>query len=146
MRRKTGFTLIELLITIAIIGILTAIAFPSYTSYIQRSRIAEATNQLATMRVQLEQYYQDNRNYGSTAAACGNNIGTLDGESFSFSCNSGTIATNQGYLVTATGKASRGMSGFAFTIDQDNTHQTTAFPGASGLPRNCWIVRPGDAC
>ncbi|QEL64199.1 type IV pilus assembly protein PilE [Oryzomicrobium terrae] len=144
--RRTGFTLIELLITIAIIGILASVAYPAYTSYVQRGRIAEAMNQLATMRVQLEQYYQDNRNYGSTAAACGNNIGTLDGDAFTFSCNYGTVATNQGFLITATGKAGRGMNGFTFTIDQDNARQTTAFPNASGLPRNCWMSRAGDTC
>lgn len=141
-----GFTLIELMVTVAILGILAAIAYPSYTGYIQRSRITEATNNMATMRVQLEQYYQDNRNYGSSATACGNNIGTLDGDAFSVSCNWGAGGTDQTYLLTATGKAARGMAGFIFTLDSSNNRQTLAFPGTSGLPRNCWMWRPGDSC
>lgn len=142
--RVNGFTLIELMITVAIVAILATIALPSYTAYVQRGRITEATNELSTFRVQLEQYYQDNKNYGSSAGACGNNIGTSVGDAFDFSCNWGAGGTSQSYLITATGKGS--MAAFAFTIDQDNARQTTAFPGASGLPKDCWLLRAGDTC
>lgn len=134
----------ELLVTVAIVGILAAIALPSYTAYVQRGKIVEATTQLSTSRVQLEQYYQDNKSYGSSAANCGNSIGTLTGTSFNFTCSWGTVGTNQGFLITATGTNS--MSNFAFTVNQENAKETTAFPGASGLPKLCWIIRPGDSC
>jgi type IV pilus assembly protein PilE len=51
-----GFTLIELMITVAVVAILTAIAFPSYTEYVRRGRIAEAVSALATTRVRLERF------------------------------------------------------------------------------------------
>jgi type IV pilus assembly protein PilE len=139
-----GFTLIEVMIVVAIIAILTAIAVPGYMQHVQRGRIVEATSQLATYRVKLEQYYQDNKNYGSTASVCGNSIGTATGDYFNFTCNWGAGATNQSFLITATGKAS--MAGFSFTVDQSNGRATTGFPGQSGVPAACWITRKGDAC
>ncbi len=42
LRGLHGFTLIELMITVAIIGILSAIAYPSYSEYVKRTHRAEA--------------------------------------------------------------------------------------------------------
>jgi type IV pilus assembly protein PilE len=67
--RSRGFTLIELMITVVVIGILAAVAYPSYTDYIRRGKISQATSELSAMRVRLEQYYQDNRNYGVAGCA-----------------------------------------------------------------------------
>jgi type IV pilus assembly protein PilE len=145
--RQQGFTLMEMMIVVAIVAILAYIAVPSYQDYVRRSKLTDATSQLGDLRVRLEQFYQDNRNYGSTAAACGVPMPTGEAaKHFTFSCNWGAGGTNQSFLVTATGNAAQGMSGYAFTISETNAKQTTAFPGATGLPRNCWILRAGDAC
>ena len=145
-RGTRGFTLIELMIALAVISILAAVGYPSYKDYVLRSRIAEATGELSTARVRLEQYYQDARpsNYGSTASACG--IAAPSSGSFTYSCAWGADSTSQTFLLTATGKASAGMSGFTFTIDSANAQRTTAYPGASGLPAACWLTRRSDTC
>src|SRR5436189_31136 len=67
--RQAGMTLIELMVTLVIIGILTSIALPAYGDYVTRGRIPQATNNLATMRVKLEQYFQDNRTYVGACSA-----------------------------------------------------------------------------
>jgi type IV pilus assembly protein PilE len=68
----------------------------------------------------------------------------LTGDSFDFSCNWGDNGTAQGFLITATGK--NAMNGFQFTVDQDNVRKTVEFPGASNLPKDCWIYTSGDSC
>ncbi|MCV0438664.1 MAG: prepilin-type N-terminal cleavage/methylation domain-containing protein [Hydrogenophaga sp.] len=139
-----GFTLIELMITVAVIGILASIAYPSYTDYVRRSRIAEATGDLSAARVRLEQFYQDNRNYGSTAAACTVPMPVSGSGAFNYSCAWGATASNQSFLITATGIGA--MAGYTFTVDNNNNRTTTAFVGAAGLPLPCWLTKRGSAC
>jgi type IV pilus assembly protein PilE len=146
-RRSAGFTLIEVLVTVAIVAILGAVAVPAYTEYVTRGKIPEATSTLASMRVQLEQYYQDNRNYGSSAAGCG--VASPNGQNFTFSCNWGPGASNQSFSITATGVAGGPMSDFTYTIDQAGTRRTTRLPAAWGtappaIP--CWVVKKGGGC
>lgn len=138
-----GFTLIEVMITVAIVGVLAAIAYPSYTQYVRRGKIVEALGELSTLRVRLEQYYQDNRNYGSTASACG--VAMPVQPSFTFTCTWGASATSQSFLAAATGKASAGMSGFGYTVDETNAQRTTQFEGATSTA-TCWLKKQGESC
>jgi type IV pilus assembly protein PilE len=139
-----GFTLIELMITVAVVAILSAIAYPSYVAYIQRGRVAEVTGLLATTRVRLEQFYQDNRTYGSTATTCG--VAMPTAQQFAFTCNWGSGGTNQTFLLTAAGVAGSAMAGFQFTVNDANLQRTVAYPGDTAVPANCWKQRKGQSC
>jgi general secretion pathway protein G len=63
-----GFTLVEMMITVAIIGILAAIAIPAYNNYIERARVSSAVSDIAAMSVQIEQYFVENRVYPDSLA------------------------------------------------------------------------------
>ncbi|PTU80049.1 pilus assembly protein [Pseudomonas indoloxydans] len=71
MRASKGFTLIELMVTVAIIGILAAIAYPSYTQYVVRANRAEAQSYLMDLAQRQQQVLMDSRAYLSTVSALG---------------------------------------------------------------------------
>jgi len=56
MKKSKGFSLIELMIVIAIIGILAAIAIPSYQTYIQKSRFAEMFSVAHFQQLKIEEF------------------------------------------------------------------------------------------
>lgn len=133
-----GFTLIELMVTVAIITILATIALPAYKDYVTRSRLSEATSALSAKRVQLEQFYDNNRTYVN-APGCNNDSSTSN--SFDFSCT-GVDASR--YTLQAVGKSS--MSGFTLTINQDNARGTPSAGSGWTSNTNCWISSKAGSC
>ena len=61
--REGGFTLIELMITVSIIGILAAVAYPSYTKYIARAKRSAAESFMMNLASKQEQFMLNARNY-----------------------------------------------------------------------------------
>jgi type IV pilus assembly protein PilE len=148
----TGFTLIEVMITVAIVAILAAVALPAYGDYIRRGQLPEAFAGMSDLRVKMEQYYQDNRNYGTAQCAdagppsWSNGSGTLTysgAQFFGFSCT--TNAGGQGYTITATGNAGR-ATGHVYRINQGNQRFTATFNNTAQSPeRGCWLSK-GSEC
>ena len=138
---QRGFTLLEVMITVAIVGILAAIALPSYNDYILRSKIIDGTMALGDFRTQMEKYFLDNRTYQDAGGNCGIADKTVD--NFTISCLSGAATT---YTVTATGIAAKGMpAAFVYTVDQAN-QKTSAGPSGWSGSKTCWAVRKDGSC
>ena len=137
-----AFTLIEVMIVVAIIGILASVALPAYSDYVRRGQLPEAFSALSDFRAKMEQYYQDNHNYGSSAA-CADAAGTAswkafaDTEHFSFRC--ATSNSQQGYTISATGRAGAAV-GHVFTINHNGDRATTQFKSAS-VTASCWLTK-----
>lgn len=139
--RARGFTLIEVMITVAIIAILSAIALPAYTSYVQRSRVPPALDALSSLATRLEQRFQDTGSYAAADDddACGATLPSAD--KFTISCElSGK--DGDGFIATATGSGP--VEGYTYTINHQGVRATTAHP--NGTPAtNCWSMK-GAVC
>lgn len=149
-RLGAGFTIVELMVTVAIIAILASIAVPSYSDYVLRGRITEATTALQDARLKMEQYFQDNRTYAASSTtsitnwsggntACGFNGPTED--KFKFTCTAAATT----FTITATGKTGQAMAGFTYKIDQANTRTTDATTWGK-TSTSCWVIRRDGAC
>ena len=152
MQRQSGFTLIEVMVTIAIIAILVGIALPSYTNYVTRGKIQEATTALLSMRVKMEQYFQDNRSYaspgGGVLAPCtaGSSVPVPTLKYFSITCPTLTAST---YTIQADG-TDNALLGYRITINEANQRITQAAPAswniAASLPKQCWAIKTNGEC
>jgi len=132
------------MVTVVIVSILAAIAIPAYKDYVIRGRIPDATSALATKRVQMEQYFQDNHTYApADVGPCATD--STSSKYFTFSCS--VPGTDTAYTLQAVGTGP--MTGFTYTVDQDNQKATTMSAGApSGWTGNdtCWVTKKGGAC
>ena len=71
---RAGYTLIEMMIVVAIIGILAAIAIPSFQSYLQRARVTEAVTFLGEIRQRQESYRAEFGQYCSVSGSPGTSV------------------------------------------------------------------------
>jgi prepilin-type N-terminal cleavage/methylation domain-containing protein len=144
-KKSEGFTLVELMITVAIVAILAAIAYPNYRNYVIRGQFADATQALAGVRANMERYYQDNRTYaaigGFTPPCVNTNVAS---GKFNIIC---PTANDSAYTAQAVGMAGTNADGFTFTLNQDGTQTTVVTsPPAPAAFQGCgtaWITRTG---
>jgi len=135
--KKNGFTLIELLVTIAVIGILSSVAYPSYLSYAQKARRAEAQSTLIDLANRQEMYYLDHHVYATnldTDLGMGANPLITENGYYSIQTNS-AISTAVGFTLTATAIASQANDSDCATLSITQNHNKSA---TNANATNCW--------
>jgi type IV pilus assembly protein PilE len=147
-----GFTLIELMIAVAIVGILTAVAYPAYRNYMLRAQINNAIDGMSAMSANLQRYFQDTQQYSSVSNAgapqspCpATQPSTPNYGTFYVYCYSLTPFT---YLIEAVGSGS--TAGFTYYMNNFNVKATnisapapSAWRTAPGGCSTSWVVKAG---
>ncbi|MDO3384879.1 type IV pilin protein [Gilvimarinus sp. SDUM040013] len=114
MHKNKGFTMIEILIVVAILGIISAIAYPSYMESVRKSNRADAKATLNHVSQQLHRCYSRDFKYSGCAAASST---TQSGEEF-YSINVATTDSTFTVTATATGAPQdKDTDCLTFTID-----------------------------
>jgi len=131
MANKRGFTLLELMIVLTVVGIIMAIALPTFNAQMRKSRRSEALSRVQQLALEQEKWRSNNPTYGT----CVNIVaGTLD--NYDLTC---TNLTATRYTLTATAKVGNDQN-------NDKSSGVTCTPlvydwnsGTLGkTPANCW--------
>jgi type IV pilus assembly protein PilE len=121
--RVRGFTLIELMIVVVIVSILMAIALPSYSLYMKKSRRSDAEATLMDIAQREQQYLNDSRAYApDTTTLAGGGTGLVPSDVSTFynvTINAPAGATPPTFVVTATPVATSAQAG-DYTLTLDN--------------------------
>ncbi|MFT5675911.1 MAG: type IV pilus assembly protein PilE [Paraglaciecola sp.] len=122
MFSKKGITLIELMIVLAIMGIIAAIALPSYQNQILRARRGDGITQLLQLQTQQESFRLENISYGTTAQ-----LALPPGEYFTYTSSNVGATT---YTLSATAKNSQTSDTSCTLLTLDQSMNKT--------PGSCW--------
>lgn len=142
---QRGFTFVELMITVAIIGVLVAIAYPSYRESVARSRRADAQVVLGNLAAAMERYYGERTPatyVGATTVGTGAifpSESPLDGTRKFYDIGVAT-ATTSGYSLTASPKNEQANDRCGtFTLASTGVRGITKLPtGSTAKPEDCW--------
>ena len=137
-QQSSGFSLIELMIVIAILGIIAAVAIPSYSSYLEKTRRVDGTSFLIEVAGEQIRFFSENNRYATTMAEMGfGDAATADSKEghYNISVESNTATS---YVLTAApvagGPQANDTKCASFTL---NSSEQKGVTGTAGV-NECW--------
>jgi len=143
--RVAGFTLIELMVTIVIAATLLAIAVPSYTSQVRKSRRTEARTAVLDLATREERYFSVNNSYsaqnfdlgyGGTATRSAAITGLPVGSGYytvTVTTTAATTTAQAGFQIVATAAGGQAKDAQCLTFTVDQTGAQSSSPSTT-----CW--------
>lgn len=129
---QKGITLIELMIAVAIVAILTSIAYPSYVNHLQTSRRTEAMAALTRIANLQEKNYMDNGTYATDLTKLGVGASPFITENSYYSISATTTSATADFTLTATAQNAQANDSHCATL----TLSSTGVKG--GTNADCW--------
>jgi type IV pilus assembly protein PilE len=145
IRKQRGVTLIELVVVMIIVGILAAVALPSYRKYVIRSQRSDAKDALLALATQQEKHYLQCNTYAGTIGAAtncagGQLLGTATSKNGWYQL---AIPASSALAYTVTATAIAGQNQFqdtecrTFSVDQAGV-KTAQDSGGADNTAECW--------
>tara|TARA_R110001583_G_scaffold19603_8_gene76568 strand:- start:21229 stop:21636 length:408 start_codon:yes stop_codon:yes gene_type:complete len=134
MNKQQGFTLIELLISLFILGILAAIAYPSYQGFVIKTRRVDAQSELIKAQIEQSSYRITHPTYINNTTSAGL---PSNNQHYTFSVVSASVNT---YIMKAEAKSTSSQSNDqvickTLFIDQNNTKTSDG----NTENNSCWV-------
>jgi type IV pilus assembly protein PilE len=141
-RPQRGFTLIELMIVVAIVAILAAIAFPSYTQQVRKGRRVDAKSAMLDLAARQEKFFATNNRYSvsGTTLNYGNNfpISLVTGSVTSYTMTVTQVAVTD-YTITATPAGDQVADACnTYVLNNFGVQSNLTAGGAANTTTGCW--------
>lgn len=133
--RQAGFTLIELMIAVAVVGLLAAVAYPSYMSQVAKGRRADAKQALLGLAQKMERRYTERGTYvGATLGDTGLAPVVSSGGHYTLAITAQTVDS---FTITATPRGAQvGDACATFSYNQLGEQKVSA--DATQSAAKCW--------